>query len=134
MASPFLSSSSNPTLVSSILGGMTCTTIRSKQKVASHQTVKNKCTTCMMKQSKSDDIEKCYGISRNQSFLWWYVLLFLKLYMSTKDMQATPANSDYQVSSTGNKQVHEHKAQRNLRDILRLYSNQCSVLLSGQNQ
>jgi len=66
MASPFLSSSSNPTLVSSILGGMTCTTIRSKQK-GSFSSNRKKPAKCMTKQSKSDNIEKCYEISRNQS-------------------------------------------------------------------
>jgi hypothetical protein len=54
--------------------------------------------------------------------------------MYTKDMQATSANSDYHVSFTGSKQIQEHKAQRNLGDIHQLYSNQCLVLLPGQNQ
>jgi len=45
---------------------MTCTTIRSKQK-GSFSSNRKKPAKCMTKQSKSDNIEKCYEISRNQS-------------------------------------------------------------------
>jgi hypothetical protein len=51
-----------------------------------------------MKQSKADNIEKCYKFHKRLPFPWWYMFkLLLKLYTSTRGMQAASANSDYHV-------------------------------------